>query len=255
MPDAWNPAQYHRFAAERRQPFVDLLALVAPVPGGRVADLGCGTGELTAELHRASGAAETVGVDASEAMLAEGRGRAGGGLRFAAGDIAAFPDDDTAGPFDVVFSNAALQWVPDHPGLLTRLAGVLNAGGQLAFQVPANFDHPSHAVARELGAAAGVPDRVVPVMAPEDYAEALDALGFEQQLVRLQVYGHHLASTDDVVEWVRGTLLTSYQAALSAEEFDAFLASYRAELRSRLGDRRPYFYAFKRILVWGRRAP
>ena len=46
--DTWDPDTYHRFQAERRQPFDDLLALVEPVPSGRVVDLGCGTGELTA---------------------------------------------------------------------------------------------------------------------------------------------------------------------------------------------------------------
>ena len=86
--DAWNPDQYARFAAERSQPFYDLLALVSPIPGGRAVDLGCGTGELTAELHRRTGAAETLGLDSSEAMLAKAAAHAGGGLRFERGDIA-----------------------------------------------------------------------------------------------------------------------------------------------------------------------
>ena len=68
--DAWDPAQYERFRAERARPFVDLLALVRPRPGMRVVDLGCGTGELTARLHRELAAGETLGIDRSEAMLA-----------------------------------------------------------------------------------------------------------------------------------------------------------------------------------------
>jgi trans-aconitate 2-methyltransferase len=259
--DAWNPSTYHRFAAERRQPFDDLLGLVTPVPGGRVIDLGCGSGELTVELHRHTKAAETVGVDTSPAMLAEASRHTTDHLRFVRSDLSRFPDE-TGGEFDVVFSNAALHWVPDHSQLLGRLAAGLAPGGQLAFQVPANFDHPSHLAARHVAetepfaarlAAAGVGARPEPVLPPERYAELLDEDGFTDQHVRLQVYGHHLASTDDVVDWVRGTLLTPYQAAFSDDDFAGFLDAYRVELRRRLGERRPYFYPFKRILAWARR--
>src|SRR6266498_169197 len=126
--DTWNPEQYARFAAERAQPFHNLLDLVRPVPGGRVVDLGCGSGELTAELHRALGAAETLGLDSSPAMLALAQPRAGegDGLRFELGDSAGFGQ----GGWDVVLSHAALHWLPDHRALLA-------AGGQLAVQMPA----------------------------------------------------------------------------------------------------------------------
>src|SRR5262249_4128181 len=95
--DGWNPDQYARFGAERSQPFYDLLDLVREGPagggrgprGGRIVDLGCGTGELTRVLHERLGAAETVGLDSSPAMLARSAAVAGGGLRFEAGDIAA----------------------------------------------------------------------------------------------------------------------------------------------------------------------
>src|SRR5688500_9222620 len=91
--DQWNPATYRRFAAERRQPFDDLLSLIRPAPGGRAVDLGCGPGELTVDLHRHLGAAETVGIDTSEVMLAEATGVAGEGVSFAAGDLAGFGTD------------------------------------------------------------------------------------------------------------------------------------------------------------------
>ena len=148
MTDAWDPDQYHRFRAERQRPFFDLLALVGGGPPARVYDLGCGTGELTAELHRRLGAATTVGVDNSAAMLERAAAFAGPGLRFEEGDITAFGGrGETA---DVVFSNAALQWLPDHPAVVARWAGALGPGGQLAVQVPANADHPSHLVAAEV---------------------------------------------------------------------------------------------------------
>ena len=263
--DAWNPDQYHRFQRERAAPFHDLVALLQPVDRPRVVDLGCGTGELTAELHRATGAAETLGVDRSPAMLAKAAEHAAPPhLRFTEGDIAAFPGSHTEGaPYDLVFANAALQWVPDHPAVLRRWSSALTDGGQLAIQVPANADHPSHRVAREVaeeppflqafGEAGPPPDPVVSVLTPEAYATLLDELGYRQQHVRLQVYGMRLAATSDIVEWVRGTNLTRFESRLPAGVFVAFLDRYRTRLLEVVGDRAPYFYAFKRILLWGRR--
>ena len=253
--DTWDPERYGRFAAERAAPFHDLLSLVRPVPGGRVVDLGCGGGELTAQLHRRLEAAETLGLDSSPAMLERAAGLAGGGLRFELGDIAGFAE----GGWDVVFSNAALHWLPDQAGLLGRLVACLNPGGQLAVQMPANHDHPSHVVATEVAgaepfrSALGGYRRESPVRAPEWYAELLDRLGLAAQHVRLQVYLHHLAARDEVVEWVRGTLLTDYQSRMPEELFEEFLAAYRRRLLPRLSDTRPYRYPFKRLLFWGRR--
>src|SRR5512133_2301505 len=144
--DVWNPDQYGKFRDERSAPFHDLLALVRRGGAPRVVDLGCGTGELTRFAHEALAARETVGVDSSAAMLEKAAAHAGGGLSFRAGDIGAFSE----GAWDVVLSNAALHWVPDHASLLARLAGLLAPGGQLAFQVPANDAHPSHAIARDV---------------------------------------------------------------------------------------------------------
>ncbi len=257
--DPWDPARYERFAAERNAPFFDLLALVRPIPGGRAADLGCGTGALTAELHRRVQSAETLGIDDSAAMLERARAVAGGGLGFVQGDAARFgaPGEPGQGRWDLIFSNAAMQWVPDHPRLLERLTATLAPGGQLAVQVPANHDHISHQVAEEIAvqepfrAATGGYRRVSPVEAPERYAELLERLGFVEQHVRLQVYPHHLEGPEQVIEWVRGTLLTDYQRRMPPELFEEFLAGYRERLLPRLDQRRPYFYPFKRILLWG----
>ncbi len=256
MSSPWNPAQYERFANERTRPFLDLLAMITPVPGGRVADLGCGTGELTRLLHERTGAAETVGVDSSETMLARSGEFAGGGLRFELADIATYRPPEQ---FDVVSSNAALQWVPDHASLIPALARLVRACGQFAFQVPANDDHTSHVTARDVAAeepfrsALGGYERSWPVMPPEWYAEQLDALGFTMLNVRLQVYGHHLPSSADVVEWVKGTYLTDYARRMAPGLYERYLVRYAEVLRERLGQRRPYFYAYKRILVHGRR--
>jgi trans-aconitate 2-methyltransferase len=252
----WNPEQYARFRNERARPFFDLMALVQPRPGMRVVDLGCGTGELTRELHVHLNARETLGVDTSPAMLAKTAAFAGDGLRFVAGDIAAFAGD---GAYDLVFSNAALHWLPDHPALLQRLTAALTADGQLAVQVPANDDHPSHATAVAVAGEAPFRDaldghvRRSPVLPPEEYAALLHRLGYRQQDVRSQVYGHELASREAVVEWVRGSVLTDYQRRMPAELWPRFLERYREALLPQLEDLRPYFYPFKRVLFWASR--
>ncbi len=244
MPDAWSPAQYDRFKEERRQPFRDLLALIARKPGMRVVDLGCGTGETTSELHRTLGAKETLGVDSSEAMLAKATPEPG--LSFTQVSIEEFRGRKRG--FDLVFSNAALHWVADHAALLPRLARMLAPGGQLAVQMPANDTHLSHVTAAEVAGEFGLGARPDHVRAPERYAEILHGAGLRDAHVRLQVYSHLLPSRDDVVEWVKGTLLTEYTAKLPAERQEEFLAAYRARLLPRLEDARPFLYTYRRIL-------
>jgi trans-aconitate 2-methyltransferase len=255
--DTWNPSQYERFHDERRQPFDDLVALCRPVPGGTVVDLGCGTGALTADLHRASQAARTTGIDSSPAMIEQARAAHGGvpGLSFVQGNIEAWAEEGV----DMVFANASFHWVDGHLDLLARMRTSLGPGGQLAFQVPANFRHPSHVLAREVAQESPFlealdgelpPDRALAVLAPETYADLLFELGATRQVVRMEVYGHVLESTHELVEWVKGTLLTAYRSRLDEPTYEAFLDRFVERLVEELGDNEPYFYAFRRILCW-----
>jgi trans-aconitate 2-methyltransferase len=243
----WNPTQYERFKNERRQPFIDLLSLVERRPRMRVADLGCGAGELTRELHDALAAEETVGIDNSETMLLKSGGFGGETLHFQRGDIEAFVTDR---PYDLIFSNAALHWVEDHESLFTRLTSFLSPQGQLAVQMPANETHASHQTAADVARELGIEPRQSPVLPPERYAELLHRLGFARQQVRLQIYGHLLDSPADIVEWVKGTLLTDYERR-TGDRWPEFLARYRELLLERVGNARPYFFTYRRILLWG----
>jgi trans-aconitate 2-methyltransferase len=244
----WSAEQYEKFKSERQQPFFDLLALVEKRPRMRAVDLGCGTGELTRELHTSLGAEETLGIDDSETMLLKAGSFGGDMLRFEKGNIEAFVAER---PFDLIFSNAAFHWVPDHAGLFARLTKFLAIDGQLAVQMPANDSHPSHQVAAQVAHELGIEPRPDFVLPAEQYAQLLHRLGYKRQHVRLQVYGHVLPSAGDVVEWVRGALLTHYQSLLSPERFEHYLAAYREQLHAVLGDERPYFYTYKRLLIWG----
>ena len=256
--DTWNPAQYDKFQREREQPFFDLMSLVQPAPDMRVVDLGCGTGRLTRILHDELHARETIGIDRSARMLDDSlRATLPAGLAFDVGTIEDFPG--SRGAFDLVFSNAALHWVEDHPALIARLASALTATGQIAFQVPAQHDQPSHRIAEELtdvepfrGALAGW-HRPQPVLEPHVYAELLYGLGFAAPTVRLHIYPHVLAGPEDVIEWMKGTLLTEYERHLPAELYPEFVAGYRSRMLKHLREARPFFFPFRRILCWGRR--
>jgi trans-aconitate 2-methyltransferase len=192
-------------------------------------------------------------------MLARAQGDRGevDGLSFEAGNIETWLGHD----LDLVFANASLQWVDDHLNLLARMRTALGPGGQLAFQVPSNYRHPSHLLAIQVANEGPFIDALeedVPedrgrfVLSAEIYADLLYELGAKKQVVRMEVYGHELSSTSDVVEWVMGTLLTPYRTRLTPELFTAFVDRYHERLLEELGEREPYFYGFRRILCWAR---
>lgn len=254
--DGWDPQQYERFREERSRPFHDLTQLVQGQAGLRVVDLGCGNGELTRALHRVLRADRTLGIDNSPAMLAKALASATGGVSFERGDLSQVA---LAPVYGLVFSNAALQWLDDHPALFARLTAALVPGGQLAVQVPANYDHPAHRAAATVAseppfdALLGGARHPEHVLQPEQYAELLEHLGYSEQHVRLQVYAHRLASREDVLEWLKGSLLSYYRARLGPAPYAEFEARYRARLLACLPDRQPFFFTFKRILLWARR--
>jgi trans-aconitate 2-methyltransferase len=253
--DAWNPEQYERYRDERSKPFFDLMSMVEPREGMRVVDLGCGTGDLTLVLHNHLRASETVGLDDSKAMLAKANTFAGGGLRFEQQNINDFQADRL---YDLIFSNAALHWIFNHEQLIARLTRALAGGGQLAVQIPANHDFPTHTIAAELARESPFREALsgythpVSVLKPEQYAALLNRLGYGEQHVRLQVYGHKLGSREDVVEWVKGSLLTDYQRRLPADLYQEFLRRYRERLMNALEDTSPYFLTYKRVLFWAK---
>lgn len=248
----WNPEQYHRFQAARGAPARDLQAMIPERDYHRVIDLGCGTGEQTLGLARRFPTARVTGLDSSAEML--GRAPAGQAptLDFRQGDITALD-----GTFDLMYSNAALQWLPDHPTLLARLWAQLEPGGVLAVQVPANHDHATHRLLTEtaqdfrdeLGGFTrfGTAQGASPVLTPAQYAEILDALGAEEITAISKVYPVVLPGVEGVIEWARGTALVPYVSRLNGTDAARFLEAYRARLSTVFpGDR--VYYAFTRVL-------
>lgn len=253
----WNAAQYNKFREQRMQPFFDLVAMIQVKPGMRVIDLGCGTGELTALLAERLPQSTVEGIDASAAMLEQAEGRAGGRLSFRQEEISQITG---YGDYDLVFSHAALQWVPDNETLMARILDSLKPGAQVAIQVPRNEAHPSHAIAEQL--ALEEPFRTLlhgyvresQVLTLERYSTLFYRLQLREQTCIEKIYGHELPDSAAVIEWVKGTSLNAYLSRLDESGQAAFLAAYRERLIQAIGEHSPYFYPFRRMLFWGQKA-
>jgi len=251
---AWAPEQYLKFQRERFAPFEDCLALVDKRPGLRVVDLGCGTGELTRRLADALPGSDVTGVDSSPEMLAKAQKQVRAGLQFTERAI-----ESVEGTWDLVFSHAAIQWVDDHARLVPRLFGLVAPGGQLVVQLPSNHDHPSQTILRELAGqepfvtSLGGYRRESSVLPLPAYAELLHASGGVGLTVFEKVYPHLLGSSDEVVEWTRGTALLPYFERLAPSLHEPFLVRYRERLRA-LWPSGPVFYGFRRIVFAAKRA-
>lgn len=249
----WSPSQYEKFGDERAQPFHDLMAMVRFEPGMRIVDLGCGTGKLTALLHAASPGSVGEGVDSSPAMIERARELGGGGVTFVLGDLAHYGEP---GAYDLVFSNAALHWLDDHPRLVGDLAKLAKRGGQIAWQVPSNHRHPAHELIHRVLVAEepyrtmlGGYVRQATVLEVDEYARALYGIGAKQIEAMERVYVHELQSVAQVAEWTKATTLLPYLERLPDAVHGAFLERYRELLEERWGGGRPYGYTFRRILL------
>jgi trans-aconitate 2-methyltransferase len=254
----WDPGQYLRFGDERSRPFFELTAQIEAGQPGLVVDLGCGPGQLTAELARRWPGAEVRGLDSSAEMIAAASrlDAAGSGLSFGLADLRDWRPER---PVDVIVSNAVLQWVPGHEALLPGWVQALSPGGWLAFQVPANFGAPSHVIMRELAGSG----RWRPLLAdvalnrqsadPAAYVDLLSGAGCVVNAWET-TYLHVLPGSDPVLEWYKGSGLRPVLAALAPDQAAAFLAEYGARLHEAY-PRRPYgtVLPFRRVFVVAQR--
>jgi trans-aconitate 2-methyltransferase len=244
----WNPEQYHKFQSERSAPFYDLLNLVKIKRGLSVIDLGCGTGELTKILAERLPESEVFGIDNSANMLAKAKPLAHAKLRFEQASI-----EEINGQWDVVFSNAAIQWVENHNNLIPKLFSLVKQGGQLVVQLPSNHTHPSHTFILEIARSSPFKEalkdwvRIPPVLTIGQYAALFYELGAEEISVFEKIYPHVLENSDAIAEWTSGTALVPYFERLPQDLKDPFMREYRAKLKTRFPES-PLFYPFRRIL-------
>ena len=224
---AWDAGQYLRFADERTRPALDLLARLDLTAPRRVVDLGCGPGNSTAPLAARWPEAVVTGLDASEEMLAEARAKHPG-IDFAAADIAAWSPAERC---DLVFSNAALQWVGDHRRLLPRLLAAVAPGGALAVQMPRNHDFATHRLMRQVAAEGPWQGRLAdarnpsPVGAPEFYYDCLAPLCSRFTLWETN-YIQVMEGISAIIQWLHGTGLRPFLARLDEAERRTFLDRY-----------------------------
>jgi trans-aconitate 2-methyltransferase len=248
----WEPERYLAFAEPRLRPARDLLARVPLDDARAVVDLGCGPGNLVPELRRRWPGATITGVDASPEMLERARATHPD-LAFVEADLASWQPER---PVDLIFSNAALQWLDGHERLFPRLLGRLRPGGVLAVQMGNNAAGASHRLVGEIladgpwAARARERYRPFPALSPASYhrwlaprAAALDIWETE--------YLHALEGEDPVYQWTRSSTLLAALGVLEEGEREAFLARYRRALRRAYPpeDDGRTLYPFRRLFV------
>lgn len=226
--DGWDPGQYLKFEAQRTQPSIDLAARIPLAAPDKVVDIGCGPGNSTAVLAERFPAAQVLGVDNSAEMVTAAQ-KNYPAWRFEVVD-ASGPLDALGTGFEVVFSNACLQWIPGHPVLMERLAALLAPGGVLAVQVPAAGKQLMYQLVRELAEEEPWRDlfaQAAPVKAPANtlepgaYFDLFVGLGLDVEIWETTYY-HILPGHRDILEWYRGTGLRSHLDALPVEQRGAY---------------------------------
>ncbi|HEX6500106.1 MAG TPA: trans-aconitate 2-methyltransferase [Micromonosporaceae bacterium] len=251
---SWDPQQYLAFAAERARPFHDLVARISTEPR-RIADLGCGPGNMTATLLERWPSAYVEGIDSSPEMIDAAARRATDRLTFTLGDIESWRPER---PVDVIVANASLQWVPTHVDLLPNWVEALAPGGALAFQVPANADSPASRAFRTVAerprwasalVGATVPTVSTYVRTVDHYLDLLAGLGCRVDAWET-TYRHVLPGDDAVLAWYSGTGLRPYLDRLDGADREEFRREVAAELREAY-PRRSYgtVLPFHRIFV------
>jgi trans-aconitate 2-methyltransferase len=230
MSHTWDPDRYLTYADERGRPFVELLARVGATRPTTVVDLGCGPGNLTALLAERWPDADVLGLDSSPEMVGRAR-EVRAGIRFKVADLRDWRPDERV---DVLVSNATLQWVPGHLDLLPRLVDAVSPGGWLAFQVPGNFDEPSHTIRDALAAEAPYAAHTSGVAVPSShdpavYLHALAGLGCTVDAWET-TYLHVLTGPDPVFTWVSGTGARPTLQALPDDLRPAFEEEFRRRL-------------------------
>lgn len=254
----WSPKQYLKFADHRLRPAIELLHRVPIESPETIYDLGCGTGDVTRLIAARWPSATVCGLDNSLEMLPKVEVEPGG-IEWIEADIECWIP---AKKPELIYSNAALQWLPDHQQLLPRLAGLLSAGGCLAIQMPLSWAAISHRLMRETLVDCGIPGRILGtdelraaaaqnwVADAETCFDLLDGCAENLDIWETE-YLQVLSGTDPVFEWVQGTGLRPILNALDDDELNIFVPTYKKRLREAYPVRSngQTLYPFRRLFV------
>lgn len=258
-PKHWDPDHYLKYADQRMRPALDLLARVPLTGATRITDLGCGPGNVTPHLSRRFPGAELQGVDSSAEMLSTAHTTHGDLSRWVQGDANDWCPDAAQ---DLIYSNAALQWVDDHATLFPRLMGLVVPGGVLAVQMPNQFNEPSHVLMREVAANGPWAKALAPLLRPAPVAKLAryyDWLAPYTESIDIweTVYMQVMHGDDPVLDWISSTALKSLLEALSHDQAATFKDALAERLRAAYPKRKDAttLFAFKRLFLVAVRAP
>ncbi|PKF73472.1 methyltransferase domain-containing protein [Chryseobacterium sp. PMSZPI] len=249
---AWNPEVYDQFKEERSAPFFELLKLVESKTGLSVIDLGCGTGELTSKLLDYLEDSKVLGIDSSEEMLEKAIRFKTSRLTFEKRSIE--EQLHLGDRYDLIISNAAIQWCNHHKELFPRIISKIKEGGQLAVQIPSNHEYVVHQLLRKIAGtepyktAYNSWEREYTVLKIEDYAQILFDNKGREITVYEKVFPHILENADAIFTWASGTAMLPYVEKLPDDMKEQFKNDYKQELQNTFPES-PVFYPFKRTFI------
>lgn len=220
----WNSKQYLKFEKERTQPSRDLITRIEAAHPDNILDIGCGPGNSTYELKKRWPHASVCGIDSSEDMIKTAKA-AHKDIDFMLVD-ASTELHKLNREYDIVFSNACIQWIPDHNKLLRDMMGLLKDGGILAVQIPMNFNEPIHQLIKEVTHREAWADLrpwelETNCLSKEEYFDLLADLCTDFELWET-IYMHRMPSHEAILEWYKGTGLRPYLNQLGEESQDKF---------------------------------
>ncbi|WP_276381097.1 methyltransferase domain-containing protein [Flavobacterium sp. H4147] len=252
----WNPEIYNKFKNIRYQPFYDLIDLIEDNGKMKSIDLGCGTGEQTYILSEKFESAAFIGIDSSEEMLAKSQNLQNDRLQFKLGtteDIIASKQK-----WDLIFSNAALQWSDNHRVLFSDLINLVEKNGQFAVQMPVQPDNVLNKILLELVQEEPYTTylkgwkRESPVLSMDEYAQILFNGGLQNIQIMQKVYPIIADDAQQLLDFISGSTLVPYMERFSEEQQQTFIKEYKKRIENAF-PKFPAIYAFKRILLYGKK--
>lgn len=252
----WNPDIYNQFKSIRYQPFFDLMNLISSENLKKGIDVGCGTGEQTHILSEKFEHAEFLGIDSSVEMLAEAVQFQNENLRFIK-----LPVEDlirTDEKYDLIFSNAALQWSDDHQVLFPELLSLLSEKGQFAVQMPVQSENILNKILFQLASEEpfrtqlGSWNRVSPVLSIDEYAQILFDAGLKDLNISVKVYPIIADDYEKLYQFISGSALIPYVEKLDEVDKEKFITEYKKRISEQFNSF-PAIYAFRRLLLYGRK--
>ncbi|MTH16561.1 methyltransferase domain-containing protein [Flavobacterium sp. LC2016-01] len=253
----WNPEIYNKFKDIRFKPFVDLMELIEPAASGNAIDLGCGTGEQSIFLAEKFKELNFLGVDSSAEMLLKSKAFETENLHFQQATIEGIANSDKK--WDLVFSNAALQWSDHHEVLFPKLIDSLNSGGQFAVQMPVQKENTLNKLLYEVADEEPFKSylkgwkRDSPVLSMDQYAQIMFDGNLENIQVMTKVYPIIAQDHDALYDFISGSALIPYMEFLEEDQQKFFTKTFKEKVAANF-PKLPAIYAFKRIFLYGVKA-